>query len=167
MFWSSHKARGPVKSIGAAEKLAAGEAIDIDKVIRCLYERVISVKINLVIAVDSKDLYTTLTTQRQSIDKSIRGDVGVIRYKFENQAVSQFIWNPGSLNPADIGTKFDSQLNMAVVQILQSLMIPFNFERPNHAHQTCTSAKTTVIRKENEYENQRYIRLLHLNCYCL
>lgn len=55
-----------------------------------------------------------MTTQFQSIDKSIGSDVRVIRYDFETQPVSEFFWIHRKLNPANIGTKFDSPLITAV-----------------------------------------------------
>lgn len=60
--WSSHKARSPVKSTGAAEVVVAGEAINIGKSLVKSYRVLFNRPIDLVIIVDSKDFYTTLTT---------------------------------------------------------------------------------------------------------
>lgn len=62
----------------------------------------LQVTIDLLIVVDPKDLYTTLTTKRQSIDCSIRGDIEVIRYEFEMRNVAKVVWIPGEANPAEI-----------------------------------------------------------------
>lgn len=108
--WSSRKSKRPVKSIGAAETLSAGEAIDEGKLLAKTFEFLLNVQVPLWIAVDSKDLFTTLSTCRNSVDRSIRGDVSVIRYEFETGAVSKMIWIEGKTNLADPGTKPNSPL---------------------------------------------------------
>lgn len=85
----------------------------------------LQVTIDLIIVVDSKDLYTTLTTKRQSIDRSVPGDIRVIRYEFEIRNVVKVVWIPGRSNPADIGTKFDSSLIFVVTQMISDGTIPF------------------------------------------
>lgn len=59
---------------------------------------------------DSKDLYQALTTQRNSVDRSVRGDVNCIRFLFETELRSMG-WIRGSCNLADIGTKPQSSQN--------------------------------------------------------
>lgn len=66
------------------------------------------------IVLDSRDLFTSLSTQRQSIDKSIQADVNVIRHEFELRNVARFIWLPGKLYLSDAGTKPDSPLTEAL-----------------------------------------------------
>ena len=80
--WVSHKAKRPVKSVPAAEILAAGESIDEGKVIKLALVEMLGVKVNLHICIDSKDLFFSMSTHKASIDKSIRSDVGAIRYDF-------------------------------------------------------------------------------------
>lgn len=48
-------------SIGTAEILAARETIDVEKSLMKVYETLFNVPIKLVFAVNSKDLYPTLT----------------------------------------------------------------------------------------------------------
>jgi len=67
----------------------------------------------LYIALYSKDLFTSLSTQRNSHDKSIRADVNFIRFELERRNVSCFIWIPREENLADPGTKSDSPLENA------------------------------------------------------
>lgn len=136
--WSSHKAHRPVRSTGAAETIAAGEGVEIGKVIDQVYNLLLMMKIDFIVAVHSKDLNTTLTTQRQSIDRSIRVDVGVIRYKSEVRNISQIVWIPGKLNPADVGTKFDSSLTPSVARMLSTGMIPFAFTES----ESCVSGRS-------------------------
>ena len=108
--WSSHKARRPVKSTAAAEILAASEAIDDGKMLARTLSYIYKSRIELVILLDSKDLYNSLSTQRNSVDKSVRDDVNYIRYDFECGNVSTIFWVPGKINLADPGTKPDSPL---------------------------------------------------------
>lgn len=63
---------------------------------------------------DSKDLFATLSTCRNVADRSIRGDVSVIRYEFETRNVDRMIWIPGSANYADPLTKTDSPISQAL-----------------------------------------------------
>lgn len=64
--------------------------------------------IKLRLAVNSKDLFTSLSTQNNSIGKSIRGDVSYVRCKFQTGAVDKTSWIPGQSNLADPLTKKDS-----------------------------------------------------------
>lgn len=126
--WTSHKSRRPVKSIGTAETLAAGEGIDEGKVIAKTFEVLLGTEVQLFIVVDSKDLFTTLSTCRNASDRSIRADVSVIRFEFETQCVSRMIWVPGKTNLADPGTKPNSPLDQALQLMLFTGEIPISFE---------------------------------------
>jgi len=66
LHWTSNKSKRPVRSTGSAEILAAGYGIDEGKILRNAYEELLDVKVNLISAVDSKDLWTTLSTCRVS-----------------------------------------------------------------------------------------------------
>ena len=124
----SHKARRPVKSTAAAEILAAGEAIDDGKMLTQTLSILLGRKIELLIVLDSKDLFTSLSTQRNSIDKSVRGDVNVIRFEFEVGNVAEFIWVPGSKNIADPCTKADSPLIESLCLTLADGKMSVKFE---------------------------------------
>lgn len=108
--WNWHKARRRVKSIGAAETLAAGDAVDIGKILEKAYATILQGQVDLVIVVDTKDIYTTLSTQRELLDKSIRRDVGVIRFEIETKTVAEFVWILRKLIFVDNDTKFDCSL---------------------------------------------------------
>ena len=103
--WPSHKSRRPVKSIGAAEILPVGEAIDEGKVLKSAISVHIGQKLQLVVITDSKYLFNSLATQIISIDKSFRADLNVIRFEYETHAVITVGWIPGKIDPADVGTK--------------------------------------------------------------
>lgn len=136
--WSSRKSKRPVKSVGAAEILAAGEAIDEGKLIAQSYSMILGFQLDLIIVLDSKDLFYSLSTQRNSIDKSIRANVNVIRHEFEIRNVHKIIWIPGNLNLADPGTKCDSPLSPALQLMLFSGKLPSSFP----GLESCTSDRS-------------------------
>ena len=69
--WSSHLCTRPVKSIASAVILAAGCAIDEDKIISDSYTKLLGVGAHLHVFVDSKDLFNSLSTCRVPEEKSI------------------------------------------------------------------------------------------------
>lgn len=127
--WLSHKAKRPVKSIPAAEIFAASEGIDEGKTIAKAYSEMLNMYIKLRFAVDSRDLFTSLSTQKNSIDKSIRGDVSCVRYEFETGAVDKVSWIPGQSNLANPLTKMDSSLTDALQLTLFTGRLCFDFEK--------------------------------------
>ena len=80
----------------------------------------------LIIVTDSKDLYNSLSTQRNATDRSVRADVNVIRFDFETKAVDEMVWIPGRTNLADPGTKRDSALAEALQILLLTGKIPLD-----------------------------------------
>lgn len=62
----------------ATEIVAEAEAIDEGTHIQAAYSEILDVEINLQLCVDSKDLYTLLSIQGNSIDKSITGGISSI-----------------------------------------------------------------------------------------
>lgn len=104
-----------MKSIGAAEILAARDAIDEAKVIAGAYRKLLNMEIQVMVVLDPKDLFTTLSTCRRSVDRSIRENVNVIRFEFETQKVNPISWIPGKLKTAYPLTKTNSQLTDALL----------------------------------------------------
>lgn len=102
-----HKAKRPVRSIGAAEILAAFAEIDKEKVTKTAFSMQLECYVGLVIVDNSKDLFTFLSIQRNSIDRSIRADVNIIHLEFETGSADKIIWVPGSVNFVDPNTKRD------------------------------------------------------------
>jgi len=117
-----------VKSIGSAEVFAIGSGIDEGKVIVQAYETILPIKIDLVVVVDSKDLYDTISTCRLATDRSIRGDIGLMRYDFETHKITKMVWIKGSTNLSDPLTKRDSPLTSSLQLLLHTGKIPFNFD---------------------------------------
>lgn len=68
---SSHKSKRPVKSIACVKIFTAGGAFDTGKMIGKAYKTLLDTDIDVVMDVDSKHLFTVLTAQRQSNNKSI------------------------------------------------------------------------------------------------
>lgn len=126
--WLSHKSKRPVKSVPAAEIFAAAEGIYEGKMIAGVYSEIFKMKISLRLFVDSKDLFTSLSTQRLSIDRSIRGDVGSIRFEFQTGMVQNISWIPGKINLADVLTKKDSALNDTLHLCLESGKLPIDYD---------------------------------------
>lgn len=127
--WMSHKSKRPVKSIAAAEVLAASEAIDEGKILKTTLATLTATPVRLILIVDSKDLYTSLSTRRNSIDRSIRADVNIIRFEYDMGHVDQICWLPGAVNLADPGTKTDIPLSQSLQLMMHTGKIPIDLSR--------------------------------------
>lgn len=73
----------PLRSTDAAEILAAGEAIEKTVLLLEAISTVLQVYVTVVVLLDSKELFSSLSSQRNTIDKSIHGDVNAIRFHHE------------------------------------------------------------------------------------
>lgn len=82
LTWSQQKSKGPVKSIGLAETLRTGSAVDEKKVLVKTYEVFPGIQTNFTIAVDSKHLCYSLSTCRNVTEKSIKVEARLVRNKF-------------------------------------------------------------------------------------
>lgn len=129
LSWISHKSKRPVKCIPAAEILASGETIDEAKSIAHTYRELLNMDISVQLCVDSKDLFTSLSTQRNSIDRSIRADVACIRFEFQVGCVDKITWIPGKINLADVLTKTDSPLLEALQLTLFNGRLNIDFQQ--------------------------------------
>lgn len=126
--WMSHKSKRPVKNVPAAEIFAAPEGVDEEKTITKTYSEILDMDIKLRLTVDSKDIFSSLSTQMNSIIKSIRGDMSCLRYEFQTGAVNQVSWIPGQASLADPLTKKDSSLIDALQMTLFTGRLCFNLE---------------------------------------
>lgn len=90
--------------------LAADEGIEDAKVIASAYSELMDMDIGVRLFADSKDLFTSLPTQKNSIDRSIRDGFGSIRYEFQSGAVEEISWIPRSTILVDPPTKKVSSL---------------------------------------------------------
>ena len=91
LTWRSHQKSRPTKSSGSAETLAAGNAIDDGKLIVDTLNILLAVGIHLIVAVDCKDLFTSLSMCRNPVDKSMRADVSLTRYNYETRIRKRLI----------------------------------------------------------------------------
>lgn len=117
LSWASHKSRRPVHSTPAAEILAASEAIDELMMLKNALDAIFEVRVHTYVLIDSKDLYSTLSTQKNSVDRSVRAAVNCIRFTYETE-LDVLGWISGQVNIADVGTKENSPLTDALVLML-------------------------------------------------
>ena len=129
--WSSRKSDKPVKSIGAAKIPAASDAIDEGNVMKKAFEVLLNINVRLILAVDSKNLYESLSTTHQSSDRSIRAEFSVIGYEFETHNIDQISWIPGKVNLADAVTKQDRCLFQALQLSMFTSKICISLENPH------------------------------------
>ncbi|PXF43473.1 hypothetical protein BWQ96_06766 [Gracilariopsis chorda] len=126
LSWASRKSRRPVKSIGSAEVLAAGTAIDEVKILFKALSNMFNLDVSLAVVMDSKDFFDIISTCRNASDHSIRADVSVIRYELETQNVNRKVWVPVNCNLANPLTKLNSPLNQALELLLFSGKLPLD-----------------------------------------
>lgn len=69
-----------------------------------------------------------MSTQRVSIDRSIRGDVSSIRFEFQVGKVSEFSWVPGKLNISDVLTKPDICFTETLLPIISTGFLNIDFQ---------------------------------------
>jgi len=132
LSWISQKSKRPVRSVGVAETFAAGIAIDEGKLLKHTYERILGMQVGLYVAVDSNDLWETISTCRTPTDNAIRSDVCLIRYEFETKARDRLIWIPGQSNLTDPLTKPNSPLCNALQLLMFHCEISFEFPKAKH-----------------------------------
>lgn len=94
----------------------------------------------IVVALDSYDLFTLVSTQCNGLKKCIRCEVNVIRYDFEQKNVAKFVCIPGNKNLADASTKIDCPLHDFLRRTLETGCLPFNL----HASEFCSSDRSLI-----------------------
>ena len=90
-------------------------------------EELLGTKFKLLVAVDSTDLFKTLSTCRLASNRSIRGDLSSIRFKFATKKVFYMKWVPRKTNLAEPGTKPDSLLTQTPQELLETACLPISF----------------------------------------
>lgn len=126
--WLFPKAKRPTKSVPVTEILATTERIDDVKMIGNTSKEILGIDIATQICVDSKDLFTSLSTQRNSIDRLMRSDIACIRFELQVASIDKITWLPGKLNIADALTKQDSPLTEALRITLYTGKLQLDFE---------------------------------------
>lgn len=113
-----------MRSVASAEIFVLGNVVDEGEIIASTFKRFLQIKLELYAAVDSRDLFTSLSMCHTPEDKSIASDVQLMGYNFETHLLNRLIWLPGRENPADALTKPDSPL----AQTFQ--LMPFDGTKP-------------------------------------
>lgn len=83
----------------------------------------------LIEVLDSKELYTLLSTQLQSIGRSIWIDVNYIRYQSETGNMDHILWIPSCVNLADPGTNYDSFHTTSLQLMIFCGKVPFGLPK--------------------------------------
>lgn len=117
-----------MNSVTSAEALAAGEAIDQGKVPIKAFNEQLNLNIESWIGVDSKDLFSNMSTCRMAADQSICGDIRSIRLEFATKTIPIMIWVPGNTNSADPRTKTDRNISQILLLLFATSQIPFDFD---------------------------------------
>ncbi len=105
LSWSSALSKRPVKSARAAEVLAAGQTGDEAKFLAHIFEPILPVKVTVSIIVDSKNLWDSMSSWREPLDRQIRPDMALLRHDYERKLINEMVWIAGTINPADVLTK--------------------------------------------------------------
>lgn len=93
---------------------AASKAIHEGKILKNACTVFLGMKIELFIAFDSCNLFTSLSTLRDSVDKSIQADVNCINYEYEVGHSDEIIWIPEKVNLTDPSTKTGQSANAII-----------------------------------------------------
>ena len=81
---------------------------------------------------DSKNLYSSLSTSHVPEEKSILGDVVLIRYHLERKFRNDMMWIRGSTNPGDVVIKVNSALTESLHVMLPAGTMPISFLKAEH-----------------------------------
>lgn len=73
-----------------------------------------------------------MSSQRISVDRSIRADIAVLRHEFETGTIHEMVWVPGNINLADPGTKQHSPLATALQTTLADGVLCVDFAAAEH-----------------------------------
>lgn len=77
-------------------------------------------KISLLVAFESHDLFPSLETQRNSVDRSIQAVISVIRYEFEILHVDENVWIPGQISLTGPRTTMNCPLTHSLLYTVSS-----------------------------------------------
>lgn len=116
-------------SVSIAEILTIGKVIDEEKSIVNVFFEPHYMHVDIRLCVSSKDLFSNLSTQRNSIDRSIYTDVACIRYNLQAGNVDDSTWVPGKLNLANVLTRKDSAL-LEALQLALYKDLPTTSSKP-------------------------------------
>lgn len=75
-----------------AKVLASAEAIDEAKIIAHTFQELLMSIVYILLSLDSKVPFTSLSTERNSIHRSVRDDVACIRFNFHFGNIYKITW---------------------------------------------------------------------------
>lgn len=125
MAWASQKSRRPVKYTPTADSLNAIESLDILVLFCSAMKSSLSGELRAWRLVVNKNIYQSLTTQGNSVDHPVPGDVNFIPFMFDTK-LKTMGWLRGSCNPAENGTKPNSLLTNAAVLMWTTRRVHIN-----------------------------------------
>lgn len=106
IHYSSSKSKRVCRSVLAAELFALMEGFDIGYTVRDSFVKCSGRKdVNLILATDSRSLFSLSITLAQTTEKRLLIDLSLIREAYEKRDINDIIWIAGNCNPADGLTK--------------------------------------------------------------
>lgn len=124
---TSHKLKRLVGSVEAEEIIVAAECIDEGIVFKLAVSKLLCFTIDLTVVLGSKNLYLSPTTQRLSIDRSVRADVNFYKYQFKVGNAERIYRDPGRFNLAEPGIKPDGPSTLPLQLHLFPGKLSFSF----------------------------------------
>lgn len=117
----------PEKSVGAAKILPASEGFDEGKVLLEVATILFGTAVELIVFLDSMDLFISLYTQKHAGDPYIPPIVETIRFVYETNGIDEAFWLPGSPNLADPRKKTDNPLIQPIHKIFVVVSLPLTY----------------------------------------
>ena len=105
VHFSSLKCKRVTRSILASELISLAHAFDHGAVIKATIEKILQIKIPLILATDSRSLYECLVKLGSTREKRLMVDLMCMRQSYERRMITEIKWIEGSANPADAMTK--------------------------------------------------------------
>lgn len=138
----------------AAETLAARDVNDVNKVLKLALSHQLGINVPLIVAVYRKDLFTSLSMQRKSIDRSICADASIIRFEFKVLNFNDFVWVRRTSNLADRSRKLNSSITYALQLTVSQGTFALDYITPESKRPDAPIGQ--VMLKRNEYDIQGF-----------
>lgn len=105
LHYSSTKCKRVTRSVLASELYGMAHGFDHACVIKTTLEKMLQIKIPLIIATDSNSLYECLVKLGTTVEKRLMVDIMCLRQAYERRLIAEIMWIEGGSNPADAMTK--------------------------------------------------------------
>ena len=126
--WTSHRQNRVCRSAAAAEIMSIAEAEERASGFCIALRRVTNLPIQMELNVDSRSLYDTITTQRESDNFRVRQAVQALRESFEAGEIDTMRWISGKSNPADTLTKRSSSTSRLLNEMMRTGRLQLDFD---------------------------------------